>query len=426
MSWNNQNITKWACVLFALVVFDSLFTYLLSPYFGLLPVTVIPAALYFIMLVRFGKAVVPSFSVILWLVLAYLSFALGIFAIPEFGPSRLLTLSGAIVAFLAGYILFKYPPRPTRLSFFVMGLGGAYAIVGSLALLRVFPEVFPIGLSGQWALGGEVYQRPEITTDPNFQVFYVAPVLLGLVGVVGAKRFLIAAGLWILAAYTVAGVQSRSGALIFAAATTILLIDVMRANKRYRGRLASLIFIASGILVLVLLPIVADVAELMYKRLFEVGYRTGEGRLRSFLYLFEHLFEPGWWVPQGNSEFQSRSGGVAPHANVTAFFLEGGLGGLVFWIAVFLVPIYRLGVRWLRNELPVRARIAFFGALVMWVAQMSLNVPLWDQVWLWAGSAVYAEISTRPIRRATRPPVPQPDRALGEANRGKLESRHVT
>jgi hypothetical protein len=80
--------------------------------------------------------------------------------------------------------------------------------------------------------------------------------------------------------------------------------------------------------------------------------------------------------------------GARPHSNITATFLEGGILSLAAWFALVVYPVARLGLLFISGRLSHASTMIFIGCLTMLVLQLSLNVPMNDQVWLWTGAGV--------------------------------------
>jgi uncharacterized membrane protein len=143
--------------------------------------------------------------------------------------------------------------------------------------------------------------------------------------------------------------------------------------------------------------------DLIIARFVDTDYQTGHGRLASLTYLFEHVYDPLWWVPRGNAEFAEQyGGGNVPHSNITAMFLEGGILGLYMWIVVFLLPVLKLAGMFFRKQLDPLATMILISGFSMLVVQLSLNVPFFKQPWLWAGAVVGALYRSRTQLAETR------------------------
>jgi hypothetical protein len=143
-----------------------------------------------------------------------------------------------------------------------------------------------------------------------------------------------------------------------------------------------LIFIALN------LDAIVATGSLLIERMSDLS-DTGSARLASNVYLLTKLFDITWWVPQGNGEFL-RAYGDVPHSNMTAMFMEGGIFGLGLWLAVYLWPIIILAKKLFGRQLDAVAAIAFVMGVSSFIVQLSLNVPFFEQTWLWAGAVIGA------------------------------------
>jgi hypothetical protein len=56
------------------------------------------------------------------------------------------------------------------------------------------------------------------------------------------------------------------------------------------------------------------------------------------------------------------------------------------YAVVILLPLIYLGRMLLNGDLDALATLIFIGGIASFIGQLSLNVPLMDQVWLWAGA----------------------------------------
>ena len=79
-----------------------------------------------------------------------------------------------------------------------------------------------------------------------------------------------------------------------------------------------------------------------------------------------------------------------PHSTITAAYIEGGILGLVGWVLLMIVPLVALGRRWLRGVTDDIANIALCGGTASLITQLSLNAPLHEHIWLWAGAVIGA------------------------------------
>ncbi len=396
-------INKWAKIFaslaFGWVMLDALANYFIAGVLGsaiqvngLLPV-------FILLMLWFGgvRAIVPPAGMTLSLAFGVVGFAMGPLLVREISAYRYIELLGALCAFIVGYAYARWHEDEASFSRLLLAVVGMHVAVCSLALLKVAPSILPV-TEQPWSYHGQVVYRPFIGTNSNFQVFYVFPIVLILVLPYQTIRFWGALTLIVGAMFVLARLQTRSGSLAFLGIALLCLLAPLRNKRLGRGKLvtigiAGLVFLSTG------LPWLLKHSDLLIARFVDTDYATGYGRLVGFTYLFEHLFDPLWWSPQGNAEFAQRYGGTGsdavPHSNITAMFLEGGIIGLFTWLVLFLRPVLELTMMFLRNRLDPLATMILMGGLCMLVTQMSLNVPFFKQPWLWAGAVVGALYRSR-------------------------------
>ncbi|HMB78208.1 MAG TPA: hypothetical protein VKN76_17575, partial [Kiloniellaceae bacterium] len=100
--------------------------------------------------------------------LLVLSFSISILSLEEFELSRFRQLAGAIVAMGIGYACFTAAKTENLIRFAFSFVSLSYAVVCFIALRKIYPALFPvINTIGNRA--GEMFIRPEVTTDQNFQ-----------------------------------------------------------------------------------------------------------------------------------------------------------------------------------------------------------------------------------------------------------------
>jgi hypothetical protein len=365
---------------------DSLINYFLRTFFVPLPVNTLVIIPFFgLFLLGRLPQVTPRPTTLIWLMLAVAGYTTGVFSAPDITAHRFLEIASALLAFLVGFGFFKNNADEDILARLFLFVTIAYVVVCLVALSRTMPSLFPV-TDQIWSQKGILQRRPEVTTDQNFQVFYLFPAALLLALPFQPKRSLPALFVVVGSLFILAKLQTRSGALIFLGTVFLALSSPIFAKGLGRKKVAVLP-VLGFFGVLAAMPLIVASADLLIYRFMHTDYYTGLGRLHSFLYLFEHVWNPLWWIPQGNEGFVLATGNK-PHSNITAAFLEGGLLGLVAWIALIFVPIIRLGHRFVRGRLSNFAVIGYLGCVAMFVIQLSLNVPMVDQVWLWAGVGV--------------------------------------
>ena len=324
--------------------------------------------------------IIPS----ILLFVGVLGFSVGIVTIPEVGYSRLLTLGSATCAFFIGVCCANNIKHVDRFANVCIFIGIVYCFVCMAALLKLYPPLFPLKLSLGFRDGVQVI-RPEITTDQNFQIFYLLPSVLVLALPFRIKRFLLSFTCFSLSFYILTQLKTRSGILVLLG--TLLLCIVAPLGSRQLGKTKILSLpLFMGLIAILFLPLIIGFSTGLIER-FTGSYHTFYGRIISIVYLAKHVLLPEWWIPQGNAAFIKATGNL-PHSNITAFFLEGGLPGLVAWIGLFLIPLIRLFVKFAAKRFSVLETVLFIGCISTMVAQLSLNAPLHEHVWLWGGIGV--------------------------------------
>lgn len=320
------------------------------------------------------------------LALLVLSLGVGAISIDNISASkRLPEMFGIIIYFLCGYTCFRWVKNTKAIQNLFLLIGALYTVVCVIALLRIAPDWFPV-IDAIWSQEGTLQLRPEVMTDQNFQAFYFIPLAIAYVMPSSIVRFLFITALMMGAFYTLAQLQTRSGTLVVLSVVVLGLASSLRNSSMGRR---SLVFIPvlALIVLAIALPFIIKHFDLLLYRLLEMDYKTGIGRLVSATYLFEKVFDPRWWIPQGSEEFLAMYG-VFPHSNFTAFFLEGGLLGLIAALGIIAYPAIHLAslvAKGNRDAVTVAIGCGGIGVLVL---QLSLYVITHAQVWLWAGSVI--------------------------------------
>lgn len=371
----------------AWVMSDALINYFVKTFTGTLPpITALLPLILVGIVAKFGlRAITPPPAISIALVFGAIGFATGPFLVKEIGLYRFVELVGAFSAFAVGYFSFRWNNNEQTISRLFLIIGGLYVVVCVFALLKVAPSLFPI-VNAPWAYRGMIVMRPEVMTDQNFQVFYLFPVALVLALPYRPLRFWTAFALTLGGLFVLAKLQTRSGALVFAGTVLMCLLAPLVNRTLGRGKLLAIPILLLVLLVIAFRQIAAE-GNFLLARLADTDYQTGHSRLVSLLYLFEHVYNPLWWVPHGYDEFLKRYQAI-PHSNITAMFLEGGIAGLYLWLAVFLLPALGLTKLFFRKKLDLLATMILIGGVSMLVVQLSLNVPFFKQPWLWAGAVV--------------------------------------
>lgn len=385
---------------FAWILFDSLINYFIKTLFGtLLPITSVLPLILVIIVMKWGwRQLVPPMYITLALGLASISFSVGPLVVESISFYRMIETMGVISAFLVGYFALRWTSNENHFSKLFIVVCGLYVMVCVIALLHIAPSLFPV-INSAWAYRGTIEMRPEVMTDQNFQVFYLFPILLVLALPYRFWRFWPAFLITVGGLYVLAKVQTRSGMLVYLGTLGLCLLAPLWTPAL--GRKKIIILPALGLaLILLNFNWILHVGNLMIVRFTETDYSTGYGRLVGITYLFDHVLNPLWWIPRGYGEFTKAYGNI-PHSNITAMFLEGGILGLYMWIAVFVIPLFRLARLYFKKQLDPLATMILLGGTSCLVTELSLNVPFFKQPWLWAGAVVGVLYRIRRQRLAT-------------------------
>ena len=375
-------------LVFVWVMLDSMMTYFTRATIGTTP-PVIAAIPFFLLGIMFKwgiRSVIPPKHILAALAISFVGFGLGILLQekPEF--DRFGTVFLAMCTFFVGYFSMRWTDNDRLYTAVFTFVPAAYVLVCVIALLKIMPHLFPV-INTLWSNKGVLELRPEITTDQNFQIFYLLPIVLVLALPYRLWRFSIAVLGIVGALYVLAQLQTRSGFLVFAGLIVLAWLAPIWTPSMGKKKLVVLPFIFIVLVILNIKTILHAGQLLIIRFTGEVG-GTGSARLHSVEYLFRHLFDPTWWIPRGYDEFKSLYQGTIPHSNVTAMFLEGGIFGLYMWFVVFVIPLIALARMFFKRQLDTLATMILLGGTATLVVQLSLNVPFFKQPWLWAGAVV--------------------------------------
>jgi hypothetical protein len=377
-------------IAFVIVLLDSMMSYFLRPILGAkeVPVNAILPVVLLILLKNFGiKAFGISKHARIALIVGFTFFFLGIFFLPEFDLYRVATIATALSAFFIGYFAARWSDDAEIYAKAFLIIGGLYVCVCVLAIHSVFPSLFPV-IKRVGYYFGIISVRPEITIDQNFQFFYIFPVVLVLALPFRLVRFIAGFVGLVCGFYVLNILQTRSGFLVMLGATVLCFLSPLFTKELGRKKTFILPFIILG-LVLLNIELILQIGEPITERFFHRDYNTLEGRVMAIKYLFEHVTSPTWWFPHGNTHFKiTVGGGSLPHSTPTAMFLEAGLPGLYMWIVIIFIPLINLTRMLLKSELDALATILLIGAIASFMGQLSLNAPLYEHIWLWAGAAL--------------------------------------
>lgn len=369
---------------FVITFCDSAFSYFMRP----LGVTVTANVLIPLVLVYLGLFVGSSIlwisrTYVIWLGALVLGLSMAAATADYVSSHRILEASGCAAAFYSGYIFWRQCSEEKRLTLILITLSLLYIAICIVALLKIDPAHFPITVN-YWNMDGVGQARPRVTADANMQFYYMFPAALALVLPLQFFRTSTALIAAIGALYVLVMLQTRSGIIVFG--LVLLMTLVAPAWERDLGRKKAIIISAIGILIVVVAwPVIERFAAALIYRFQDSTMMSGNGRVGSTMYFFEHLLDPYWWLPRGPEDFVKRFGGL-PHSNLTGIFLDGGLLGLMAWLMLVLRPLCKMTILFLLNRLDPVGVMALIGGIAVVALQLTLNNTTMDQIWLWAGA----------------------------------------
>jgi hypothetical protein len=393
-SGENKKLIVLLYVPFALIFFDSVLAYFCRPRGIYVTGNILTPLFLLIFALKYGlKPFLMPKNIIVWLTLLTISLMLATVTADNIDSHRSIEAIGCSIDFISGYMLFKNEYSESRIAKFYMFIVSVYVVVCVLALSKVNPALFPVTYAKWFELGYGAVLRPKITADQNMQIYYLFPVLLVFVFRFKIITYAIASILAILGAYILVSLQSRSGVMVFIGVFMLSIMFSVRNNGVDNKIKPIIVILASLCLAIIFIDKIYAIADPIIHRFKSNDISTGNGRLGSTMYMFEHLFDPTWWLPRGPEEFLEKYGGL-PHSNLTAIFLDGGIIGLVSWIALIIVPIFKVTIKYIKvgvDNITGGVMIASWATLL---TQLSLNNPIFDQVWLWAGACVAVNYKT--------------------------------
>ncbi len=376
----------------AWIMLDSLLTYFANQWFGFLPpVNSLLIIIFFIILMTQGvHAILPPTYYFVVLVLGFCGFLAGKILAGQINIFSIGEVVLSFVAFFIAYFAFRWTSHVETYAKVFLYTSLIYVVVCVIALLALMPTVFPI-VNAVWSDNGVPVLRPEITTDQNFQIFYLFPIVLVLALPFKFVRSMIAIFGMVGALFVLAKIQTRSGFIVFCGVSfMVLMVPLLTKNL---GRAKTVILPVLLLVVLILNhDVIIQVGDHLIARFTEksgagLGSEMGQDRLDSSLFSIQHILDPEWWVPRGSQEFINRYG-FLPHSTMTAVYLEGGIVGLFMWLTVFIFPLMALGFLLLKRKLDALATLVLIGGVASFAIQMSLHVPFLKHTWLWAGAVL--------------------------------------
>src|SRR5690606_11107339 len=116
-------------------------------------------------------------------------------------------------------------------------------------------------------------------------------------------RYLVALAILAGSLYILSQLQTRSGVILIAL-TFILSFYIPVWMKTRSGLLPTFgAFIFLAIILTIYSSQILGIAGGLIDRFLDDDFHTFWGRVHSATYLFGKVFNPAWWVPQGNSHF---------------------------------------------------------------------------------------------------------------------------
>lgn len=396
MSGGQTGGLVWA-LLFGWAMSDTLILYLARPWFSMPLNTFLPFLLGAVFLfTERGRILIPP-SAVIWMSCIALGYGLAIAIDVEPFSISARNMVKTICVFIIGYYAVVRQNDYRVLGNVLLLVGGLHIVVCVLALLGVSKTYLPVSYLRGFVDGSPV-NRAEITTDQNYQVYYLFPMLLGLAVFKERWRIVLMAVGFIGALFIGSKLATRSGLiLIVLTFSGALLIPWWYRLKGSTGRVILVAVILGGAFLYQLPALISATADIRLRMNAE-QMTTFWGRVLSFTYLIEHLLHPDWWIPKGTDVFLKQYGSF-PHSSPTMMYLQAGLLGLIGWVMLVIVPLMK-GLRgiWLRQGGTFLA-VIIFGGLISWLGAMTLPASFFEQAWLWAGATAGAAASLRAKRR---------------------------
>ena len=184
--------------------------------------------------------------------------------------------------------------------------------------------------------------------------------------------------------YILSKLQTRSGIIVYGTVLLMTLIaPVWKPELGWKKTIA--IPILGGVVAIAAWPLIEHQAAALIYRFHDDTLASGNGRVGGTLYVFQHIFDPYWWIPRGPEEFIKLFGGL-PHSNLTGIYLDGGLLGLLAWAMLVLRPVAQMTFLFFKRHLDSAGVMVLIAASAVVLLQLTLYNTTMDQVWLWAGA----------------------------------------
>ena len=398
---SREKFTWLAALPFAITFCDSVFSYLLRPFGFTITANALVPLILLALGVFLGISVLRiSWAYVLWLGVLVLSLSVAVVTANHVSSHRILEAGGCAVAFYSGYILWRQCSGARQLTVILSGLSLLYVAICVVALLKIDPAHFPITVN-YWNMDGVGQARPRVTADANMQFYYLFPAALTLVLPAQFLRTSVALAAAVGTLYVLTMLQTRSGIVVFGLVLLMTLAaPVWQPELGWKKTIA--IPMLGVIVAIAAWPMIEKLTAALIYRFHDSTMESGNGRVGSILYIWDHLLDPYWWVPRGPDEFLKRFGGL-PHSNLTGIYLDGGLLGLVAWVMLVVRPVVKGTLLFFANRLDSVCVMALIAGTAVMILQLTLFNTTMDQVWLWAGALAGAlsRIESSPMPSTT-------------------------
>ncbi|MBU1228491.1 MAG: hypothetical protein KJ701_00830 [Proteobacteria bacterium] len=407
-------------IFFACILFETAFAYFL-PKGSTFRVNALAPLYLLILLIKYGwEKTIPPFKTCALLYLFIISIGIGYFTIPHFvyrGPQynfygfaddKMLIVANTVCIFLIGYAAINNSRGTDEVAKVFLFVGTIYAIICVIALKQWYPAFFPLEVD-LYLSGGNLISRPAITTNQNYQIYYLMPAILPL-----ALPFrLIRTGLCLVASaaatFILLRIQSRSGLLVFGGLGALCILVPFFTKSHGKGK-SFLLLLLVAVAILVSYGTLREESTLVLNRFSDKTGSTTAGRIASFLHLFEILPDISKWLPHGTLEFLQQYQ-VEPHSTPTIMFYDAGITGLIAWFLLICTPAIALVRLFLKGRTSATSAMVALGGIGSLMLQLSLPAHLNKQVWLWAGAVTASLLVSRYKPSAThnaQGPLPPP------------------
>ncbi|MDA8940244.1 hypothetical protein N9H48_07545 [Pseudoalteromonas marina] len=328
-------------------------------------------------------------------------FALGAWYLPEFERAEIISIIGVVFPFVIGVIAYDLF-HEDKFKKYLLIVCTFSTLISLISVSEVFPSIFKIE-SQLHMIEGVLVSRPEVFTDQNFHVMYTFWLIPLYPFLTSRSQKVLWAVLVLANFYVLSAIQTRSG-LLYSIFCILIFLHIFGKLKFHQIMLGSIIFFT--VLTLLYVLFFDFIVETTIYSRFTLDNGTGSHRVESFTFWIYKLFDFSYWVPYGNSEFDYIYGGNIPHANITAFYLNGGIVALVAYFYLIVRPMVLSWVTSYKLKLSAEEMYVVVSAITIFAIQSSLNLPYNEQVWFWAGMtiAMLNSLKTRtvPINSMTR------------------------